>query len=66
MSKARIRRVRAERDELAEQLRAADADLRDLSARLSETKHLVGWFDPTKDDPKTFRDDLWQAVNGDE
>lgn len=62
MSKARIRRVRVERD----QATAEAADLREqLGVALNDlqaVRDVVGWWEPGKDDPTGKRDELWDIV----
>ena len=52
----------------ARDLEAVCRALDDARARESafrqKVKDLVGWYDPTKEDPTQFRDELWELVTG--
>lgn len=63
MSKARIKRVRAERDQLAAEVDALRAHNTDLTQDLAAARDVVGWWDPGKDDAFAKRDELWEIVN---
>jgi hypothetical protein len=62
MSKARIRRVRTERDTLAAELATATAELESALSDLQTVRDVVGWYDPAKQDPTEFRNALWEVV----
>lgn len=62
MSKARIRRVRAERDELLAVVDKLRGDLSAARVELSEVRDVVGMWNPDTEDPTAKRDELWELL----